>query len=68
MLGDGDVSDNEGEGFDESSVKTQVLPDGIQNPISMEGLSKGGRSALTRYHAFLELLTTEVGYPLGWDV
>jgi hypothetical protein len=61
MLGD-DASDNEAEGSANSSNKEQTPSEEAQNPIEQETFSKSSSAGLTRYHAFLELLTTEVGY------
>lgn len=63
-LEDGDASDNDGETSAESSSKAQTLDVEVQSPVEDEKLLESSRTGMKRYHALVELLTTEVGYLL----
>ena len=59
--GDGDISDNDGEGSGEGSSKAHTPSDEHESPsYPVENIPGGSR----KYHALVELLTTEVGYLL----
>ena len=63
-FGDGDGSDNEGDGSAESSSKARTPLEEVINTIDDERPPEGSKAVVKRYHALLELLSTEIGYLL----
>lgn len=63
-LGDGDTSDNECDGLLESTSKPETPPEEVRSPDDDERHLESKKAGVKRYHALLELLSTEVGYLL----